>query len=143
MLQINIACTVNQPSQLHPNHCATAHKTWFAAGIKSIFMQIGNASLCTKLSNQSCFSMKCWIVSGINLILVAKYNFAILDKYRSERLVTMLNCQFLQFNSFFHKHFILHYVSSTNRRSDFTATSDFCCKKKISFTIACCMLHLI
>lgn len=52
VLQIRIACAVDQPSQPDPDQCAAAHEAGFAAGVQRVLAQIGDARLGAELPDQ-------------------------------------------------------------------------------------------
>ena len=113
-----IARTIDQSSQFYPDHCATAHETWFAAGIKRIFVQIRNACLCTEFPDQSRFSMKGRIMLCIDLIFITEHSLSVFYQHCSKGFIPMLHCQFGEFNRFFHKYFILHRITHLYPASD-------------------------
>ena len=66
--------------------------------------------LCAKTPEQSGFCVEGGIGAGINLVLVAEDNFAVLDQHCSKGFVSMADSQLGQAYGFFHKDFIIHHV---------------------------------
>lgn len=95
-----------------------ADETWFAAGIKRIFVQIRNACLCAEFPDQSRFSMKGRIMFCIDLIFITEHSLSVFYQHCSKGFIPMLHCQFGEFNRFFHKYFILHRITHLYPASD-------------------------